>query len=249
MSNIDFSTKYWEKRKEELLKFCKKDPKIVLDLVPTFSERLETMSSDFYILNYYGLGLSYAKCAKNFYIIKGDVENCKKNFFLAAKAIEMCCTLYNQGLSVKSDIAYEIENRDYLLSYSLCALIAEDEELALELCGRNSLLGCIVLQDYEKGIYYYDKEEKDSIVSTMLWNIAKGDEKQFTKNMISYIKMIRKEYRIAVNLLNEFGLGLLKLARKNHIFCDISVAELPQEILDVKIPIDYENWKLPGIDF
>ena len=126
----------------------------------------------------------------------------------------------------------------------LQAIIAGDNELALQLAGEKSMIGCILLERYEEAQQYTLLYDDDTYVNQSFISVARGDEEMLKKSVESAIKQIRKEARMDVTLIDEYSLAALILARKRGMNFDIHVAEIPEGLLE-DTPLDYESLKLP----
>ena len=126
----------------------------------------------------------------------------------------------------------------------LQAIIAGDNELALQLAGEKSMIGCILLERYEEAQQYTLPYDDDTYVNQSFISVARCDEEMLKKSVESAIKQIRKEARMDVTLIDEYSLAALILARKRGMNFDIHVAEILEELLE-DTPLDYENLKLP----
>ncbi len=246
---LDYSVKLWEKEKENLIKILKKYPGSLGDEISFYTKRLNNDKSDLYISDYNCLMFSYRSCAKKYYICKDDVLNCKKYFYLAAKALEMCYLLYDNGIPHGGANTYIITERREQLLGSFCALIAGNEKLALRLLSvktlDGSLLESIILQDYEKERALFEEiDSHDGSIRALLGNVINKDEELLLQNIVKYIKAKRRQYSLDVILIDEYVLGILKLAHKHGMKCDIKAAELPMILLQ-DMEINFEEIKLP----
>ena len=180
------------------------------------------------------------------YLVKDDVKEYKKYFYLSAKAADLCINLLNKGIQTFEEVRLK------LLSYggiyaTIQAIIAGDNELALQLAGEKSMIGCILLERYEEAQQYTIPYDEETYVNQTFISVARGDEEMLKKSVESAIKYIRKDARMDVTLIDEYSLAALILARKRGLNFDIHVAEIPEELLE-DTPLDYENLKLPILE-
>ena len=161
----------------------------------------------------------------------------------------MCYLLYDNGVSHGGSNSYNItERRDQLLG-SFWALIAGDEKLALRILSARTLGGAllhsIISQDYEKEHALLGEiDSQDGSIMALLVNVIQKDEELLRQNIVKYIKTKRREYSLDVIPVEESVLGILKLAYRRGMKCDIEVAELPRILLQ-DMEINYEEIKLP----
>lgn len=246
---LEYSVRLWNKEKENLIKILKEYPNSLMDEISLYTKRLNKDTSDRYISEYYCLMYAYRFCAQKYYICKDDILNCKKYFYLAAKALEMCYLLYDNGVSHGGSNSYNItERRDQLLG-SFWALIAGDEKLALRILSVRTLGGAllhsIISQDYKKEHALLGEiDSQDGSIMALLLNVIQKDEELLRQNIVKYIKTKRREYSLDVIPVEESVLGILKLAYRRGMKCDIEVAELPRILLQ-DMEINYEEIKLP----
>lgn len=246
---LEYSVRLWNKEKENLIKILKEYPNSLMDEILLYTKRLDKDTSDRYISEYYCLMYTYRFCAQKYYICKDDILNCKKYFYLAAKALEMCYLLYDNGVPHGGANSYNItERRDQLLG-SFWALIAGDEKLALRILSVETLDGAllhsIITQDYEKEHALLGEfDSQDGSIMALLLNVIQKDEELLRQNIVKYIKTKRREYSLDVIPIEESILGILKLAYRRGMKCDIEVAELPRILLQ-DMEINYEEIKLP----
>lgn len=87
-------------------------------------------------------------------------------------------------------------------------------------------------------------DSQDGSIMALLLNVIQKDEELLRQNIVKYIKTKRREYSLDVIPVEESVLGILKLAYRRGMKCDIEVAELPRILLQ-DMEINYEEIKLP----
>lgn len=203
-----------------------------------------------YIRKYDELLRKYAYCGRNYLIAKNDIEKFKGYYNLAAKAGGICIKLAEKGYDTyQSSILDNLKTRRNVFHYVKYAVLSNDMDLAIDIAFEESLLGAILLGDYEKAKKYLPKDIKD-IPNTcdteqMLWTIAYFDERKMNQHLEKVIKSFRRQAKtFPAVCFDDWGLAIIKLAKQRGMTCNLNVVELPYHLLDNE-PIDKEKWKLP----
>lgn len=207
-----------------------------------------------YIRKYNSLSNVFESLAKVALYFNNDIGTFKGNFYLAAKAGDICFKLYDKGYRTYSPICCDndFEKRNNSLHYAVFAILAGSEELAKSITLEDSLLGAILMGEYEKAKDYLPQNIKDipsfEDFDLILWTIIHNDEKKFQKYVEKRIKSQRnyaKKCGYVRTYMDEGTLALIKLARKRGMNCNLNIIELPMHVLDDNTPINEEEWKLP----
>lgn len=244
LNKIDYSIKQWEKEKAILLKNIETNPNYIIQRLPMFIERLSNPQSDM-IYKYGDLAFEYYYIGNQYYFLLEDIENFKGYYYLSAKAIEMCYKLYEKGVRSRFDKENSaIESNLSGRTQADCALLAGDIELALRLATKKSVIGNMILQNYEEARKYVEIENNSKNIQAMQLSIIEEDEKSLKKHLEERIKIVRREAKLGLTGIDRFGLTILKLAKMRGLSCDIHVAELPFALLE-DTSIDYTKWQLP----
>lgn len=239
---LEYSIKLWKKKKQQVISYYDERKKIIEKEIEYYLCKIGEIDYDI-INSYYMISKYYMRYGELKYLVKDDVKEYKKYFYLSAKAADLCINLLNKGIQTFEEVRLK------LLSYggiyaTIQAIIAGDNELALQLAGEKSMIGCILLERYEEAPQYTIPYDDDTYVNQSFISVARGDEEMLKKSVESAIKQIRKEARMDVTLIDEYSLAALILARKRGMNFDIHVAEIPEGLLE-DTPLDYESLKLP----
>ena len=249
---ITYTTPSIEKKQLSIKEEVKNTPNFPIAMKNQFDEMIKRYEDDFdYIGKYDILSMYYADIAKK-YLIAKDTQNFKGYCYLSGKSAQICVLLYEKGKRTYMSLTNEsLETRKNVFHYAQWALMANSNDVALYITLEDSLLGSLIIKDYEKAKKYLPENIDDikskSFIDEMLWSIAYGDEKIFNRYLEKRIKMLRRQKRQGLTsyyYFDEFGLALTKLAITRGLECHVNVAELPWELLDDE-SINEEIWKLP----
>lgn len=240
MKKIDYVIKSWEKEKKLLLDSIEYNPNFIIKKLPMFIERLSNKEDVIY--GYDTLAFEYGIFAHQYYFAFEDIESFKGYYYLSAKATEMCYKLHEKG--VKSIISGKIESNLKGRTNADRALLSGDKELALRLATKKSVIGNMILQNYEEARKYVELENSNKNFQAMQLSIIERDEKKLKKHLENRIRIVRREAKLGLTDIDRFGLSILKLAKMRGMNCDIYVAELPLVLLE-DVPVDCTKWKLP----
>lgn len=105
-----------------------------------------------YIRKYDELVNLFESCGRASLYLKNDIHKFKGYFYLAAKASDICFKLYEKGYRTNSALCSNsmFEYRENMISYDTYAILSGCKELALSLVKEDSLLGSVIMGDYEK---------------------------------------------------------------------------------------------------
>ena len=239
---LEYYIKLWEKKKKQVISYYDESKTDIEKEIEYYLGKIREKDSDI-IDTYYMMSKYYMRYGELKYLVQDDVKEYKKYFYLSAKAANLCIKLLNKEIQT-----FERVRRD-LLSYggiyaTIQAIIAGDNELALQLAGEKSMIGCILLERYEEAQQYTIPYDEETYVNQTFISVARGDEEMLKKSVESAIKYIRKDARMDVTLIDEYSLAAVILARKRGMNFDIHVAEIPEGLLE-DTPLDYESLKLP----
>lgn len=248
---LDYSTKKIEKE----LNIIKQEVNSVNDFsaIRTNDIIKEYEGNTDYIEKYWLLSFNYAHRAACYLLVNNDLKKFKGYCYLSAKAGEVCISLYEKGIrTYMTATNRDLENRSNVLFYVNYAILANCNDLAVRIASEDSLMGSIVMKDYEKAKKYLpaDITEKKSHaffdeIEAILWSIVYMDEKKMNRYIEKRIRALRRQARISPAVyFDDYGLTLIKLAKERGMSCNLNVIELPQHLLDDS-PINEEEWKLP----
>lgn len=214
-------------------------------------EELHGESVD-YLRKYCEYLIAYSSRASICLAINEDINKFKGYCFLAARAGNICFKLFDYGFRTKSwaqTFVRNLETREDIFFYVQYAILANHKELAMQMALEDSLLGSMLIGDYEKAKLYLLQEIKEvqytSYVNEILWTIVYKEEKRMNQYFEKRVKLMRKEAKIGVpKYLDLFGLALIKLAKVRDMTCKLQVRELPQHLLD-DTPVNEDDWLLP----
>lgn len=203
-----------------------------------------------FIKKYNDLVRKYVYCGENYLLAENDIEKFKGYYYLAAKAAEICYQLVEKGYTTRPDyVLKNLKTRGNVLYYVKNAILSNSRELAIKLATENSLLGAVLMKDYERAKLYLPEDIKmipaDCDLEQILWTIVYNDEKSFNRQVEETVKFLRRQARTYPAIyFNDGELAIIKLAAERGMTCIVNVAELPIHILD-DIPVNEEEWKLP----
>lgn len=190
-------------------------------------------------------------CGENYLIANNDIEKFKGYYHLAAQAGEICYRLVENGFITRPDyVLNNLKTRKNVLYYAKNAILANDMELAVKITTENSLMGAILMRDYERAKSFLPddikKIPKEHDLEKILWTICYEDEDKLNLEVVETINVLRRQAKSypAVCFLDG-TLAILKLARQRGMTCRINVIELPLHILEDDTPINVDEWKLP----
>lgn len=239
---LDYCIRLWEKEKKEVIKYYEEEERSIQKGIEYHLVKLTKEDCD--IIEYYKmLSNYYCRYGKLKYVAEGSTVEYKKYFYLSAKAVELGISLLNKGIHTFEDTENNLCNNGGIYA-AVRAIIVGDNELALQIVGEKSMIGCILLGRYEEALEYTLPYREVTYITQSFISIAKGDEEMLIKSIKSRIKLVRREAKLDVTLVDEYCLAAMKLAKKRGMNCDIHVAEIPEDLLEDTL-IDYENWQLP----
>lgn len=139
--------------------------------------------------------------------------------------------------------------RETAMYYTHYAILANCMALAVRIAPKDSLLGTVLVKDYEKAKLYLPEKVKEirdsSYFQQIFWAIIYKDEKKLNQYLETRIKYQRRHSNLmGVNYFDNYGLALIKLAQERGLECTLNVAELPWSLLD-DVPINEDEWQLP----
>ena len=239
---LDYCIKLWEKEKKEVINYYEEEERSIQKKIEYYSAEILKEDCDI-IKEYNMLSNYYCRYSELKYVAKGSIIEYKKYFYLSAKAVELCNRLLKKGIDCDEDTKKEILN-DKIDYAAAQAIIAGDNNLALQIVGEKSMIGCILLERYNEALEYRIPSDDDTYINQAFISIAKGDEEMLIKSIESRIRLVRKYAKLNVVMVDSYFVTILKLAKKRGMNCDIHVAEIPEDLLE-DTPIDYENWQLP----
>lgn len=204
------------------------------------------------IYKYGTLVSTYAYCAKIFLLVCNDKQKFKGCCYLAARAGEICFTLYDKGYrdaGHRDDFLRSLKNRSNAWYYAHFAILANCRELAVRIALEDTLLGSVLMQDYERAKRYLPENIQDiknlSWEQQILWTIVYQDEKKMNQLFEKEIKELRRQTKIAgATYFDSFTLAFIKLAKERNMAYNMNVAEVPWHLLDDD-PINEDEWQLP----
>lgn len=196
--------------------------------------------------------LCYSSWASIYLAVDEDVKSFKGYCYLAARAGNICFRLFDKGFRTKSWVqtfVRNLETREDIFFFAQYAILANHNELAIQMASETSLLGSILIGNYEKAKTFLPQEIKEtrytSYVNEILWAIVYKDERRMNQYLEKRVKLMRREAKAGVpKYLDLFGLALIKLAKARDMTCKLQVRELPQCLLD-DIPVNEDEWHLP----
>ncbi|MDE7431138.1 MAG: hypothetical protein K2N34_04385 [Lachnospiraceae bacterium] len=245
---LEYSTKGIDKEIKAIKREVSKVPDYGYNVI---AETLEGLSiRDKNILEKYdALMYAYGHCAVAHFITTSDKEMFKGFCHLAAKAGEICFLLYEKGIRTSSSWGKHLEIKDNMFNYIHYAILANNYELAIRMTPPESLLGSVLLQDYDKAKKFLPEDPKVfqswQDEERILWTIAYRNEKKLNQFVERRIKDLRRQASVAMpTYFDEWGLALIKLAMQRGMVCKLNVIELPLDLFDV-LPVNEEEWKLP----
>ncbi len=131
-----------------------------------------------FIRKYDELANLFNSCGKAALYLKCDVQKFKGYFYLAAKAGDSCFKLYEKGYRTSGALCCDndFEQRNNVLHYAKSAILSGCKDLAISIVLEDSLLGSLILGDYERAKKYLPKDIKEIHKSEdfdlILWTIV-----------------------------------------------------------------------------
>lgn len=249
---LDYSTKLKDKYLRELKEHNDQEENLDEIALNRVLEKYEGTTD--YICKYAVLNDLFESCGKRALYFENDIGKFKGYFYLAAKAGDICLRLYEKGFTTRGPISdMYLEDRSVALRFAAYAILADREDLALSITLKDSLLGAVLMEDYEKAKKYLPEDikaiSKNEDFDLIMWSVIYNDEKLFQKNVERLIKSGRNcEKRLGVvnSYMHVIILAIIKLARKRGISCNLNVIELPMQVLDDATPINEAEWQLPA---
>lgn len=236
---LPYSTKYIDKELERIRERKQKGICEELQLVQMrLDERIREGRYDWIINSLCSFRSVYSSEGDYCFQVLHDIQKAKENYYLAASVSRLCYIMVKKGLPhhfMDSGSPYDFKKKNF--NFSKDAILANETELALQIAGKDTIEGALLLQDYERACRLLPaspEEEaicKDEIRQCM-WVIAHGEEKTFNKYMKKRVGILRRQARIMATVIDGWGLALVKLAKQRGISCDLNVIELPQHLLD-----------------
>lgn len=245
---LEYMTKRIDKEINTIKREVRKVPDYGHNLIVETLEGLAIRKKNI-LEKYDALMYAYGHCAAAYYITTNDKEMFKGFCHLAAKAGEICFLLYEKGIRTSSSWGKHLEIKDNMFNYIRYAILANDYELAIRITPPESLLGSILLQDYDQAKTFLPEDPKVfqswQDEERILWAIVYRNEKKLNQFMERRIKDLRKQASVAMPIyFDEWGLALIKLAMQRGMVCKLNVIELPLDLFD-DLPVNEAEWKLP----
>lgn len=239
-----------EKNEEYMLRIKKEveDPNYVEDMINETLQEYKK-STDF-IEKYDTLMNVYISCGKHYLKANNDTVKFKGYYYLAAKAGEICFQLAERGHKTYQSVLNEnLRTKNNVFYYAHRAILADVWDLAIHFVSEDSLLGAILMEDYERAKKYIPEEftdiSKSDELEQLLWTIVYLDEKKMNSLIEKYIKQLRRDTKSSPGAyFDSADLALIKLAMVRGMNCDLNIAELPIHLLD-DVKINEDEWRLP----
>ena len=195
---------------------------------------------------------TYAYCAKRLLLVCNDKQKFKGCCYLAARAGEICYTLYDKGyrdVGNRGDLLRNLGDRSTVFYYAHFAILANCRELAIRIALEDTLLGAVLMQDYERAKRYLPENIQDiknlSWEQQVLWTIVYQDEKKMNQLFEKEIRELRRQTKIAgATYFCDFILAFIKLAKERNMAYNMNVVEVPWHLMDDD-PINEDEWQLP----
>lgn len=254
---LDFTTKEIERSLEALKKEVSEEMANTSDYVAmevdrTIDELKRHGEDTKNIYKYHSFVHNYAYCAKRLLLVCNDKQKFKGCCYLAARAGEICYTLYDKGyrdVGNNGALLRSLKDRSNSWHYAHFAILANCRELAIRIALEDTLLGSVLMQDYERAKRYLPENIHDinqwSWEEQILWTIAYQDEKKMNQLFEKDIRELRRQTKIAgATYFSSFILACIKLAKERDMACNLNVVEAPWHLLDDD-PINEDEWQLP----
>ncbi|MDE7254421.1 MAG: hypothetical protein K2O32_15980 [Acetatifactor sp.] len=215
-------------------------------------QRIQEQQYDWIINSLNDFCFYYHDNAEYYLQIDIDTHKAKENNYLAALTVELIYLLLEKGFShhiFNSGMLCDLKKNNF--GYTRHAILANEPEMALRIAAEDTLLGALLLQDYERAQTMLPEKPEDfskhDEIGQCLWGIAHGNEKVFNKYLEKRIRALRRQAKIHCVTIDSSGLAVIKLASQRGIVCHLDVIELPQSLLDDE-RIDTSNLVLPIAD-
>lgn len=176
---------------------------------------------------YDSLSTTYIEIAENYYIEADDIEATRWYLYLAAKTGEKAILYNNQMVGGGIDSPHHGS-----LLLSACALLANKEELALQLAPPYSPFRALLKSDAKEAHKSLIQSSDGDYLSFQrgYWALIHKNKKCFCEELINRILVLRKSQGYPI-ILDICGLSLLKIAKRMEFDCDINLVELPLSLL------------------
>lgn len=254
---LDFTTKEIESSLKALMKEVSEEMAntpdyVAIEVDRTIEEMKRNGRDTQNIYKYKRLIYTYASCAQKFLLVCNDKQRFKGCCYLAARAGEICFILYDKGHRDVGHYGYllrSLQDRSNTWYYAHFAILANCRELAVRIALEDTLLGAVLMQDYERAKRYLPESIQE--IKNLSWEkqvlcaIAYQDEKKMNRLFEKEIRELRRQTKLAgATYFDGSILAFIKLAQKRNMTCDINVAEVPWHLLDDN-PINEDEWHLP----
>jgi len=249
---LRYISHYMEKGYEEYIRRIKKE----IEDNPNYAERIinevlqEYKENTDIIEKYDTLMGAYISSGESHLIANNDTVKFKGYYYLAAKAGEICFQLAERGhKTYMSCLNDDLRTKRNIFYYTCPAILADVWDLAIRLVSEDSLLGAILMKDYERAKKYIPEDfndiSKSDELEQLLWTIVYLDEKKMNSLLEKSIKELRHQAKSFPAVYFDDGeLALIKLAMARGMSCNLNVAELPIHLLD-DVKINEDEWHLP----
>ena len=129
------------------------------------------------IEKYDSLMMAYISCAEDNLLLYNDVKKFKGYSYLAAKAGEICFALFEKGhRTYMSSLNENLRTKNNIFYYARYAIFANRWDIAIRLVPKDSLLGAVLVKDYERCKEFLPENFKDipksNDIEKMLWAIV-----------------------------------------------------------------------------